>query len=486
MSRARRCGLVGTTFLAFIDLFFFPSASSGQGTKFNLTGASNCAEADFDTYLEFANAPADYFAVVVSERNISDHPCVFDGPAYGPSFVPDRVAGNAPFSRCYECEKRLPTKQPPEVGPLTINPGQTAQQTFRWKTGSPGRAGPCLQPQSMTGLVLLVAPSLLKPICSDYEVSRYSLAPTPDSEGQFGEGAQAPKFELTSDKGMYYAGEAFSLHLALAPPGLQAPSKGESCPRLYLRHRSSDGTTRIDAIEPLAFKGCPQIALGHQPGDWQSGFDLDSGANSKWEGLGEHTMEVLQLVGSRDDPQLHFASSNVLRIQISDPSSIPRQWGPRVKGIAADITLDKDTYRVGEDVPLHMAVENFDADVPVYGWDPVWDPCEIVGIEVQDAGGRALPTDERFPNWSICTGHGLGPIKLYAKGKVVPLERTLGADGWLPNHPGTYTVLISWGPCGGSKHDAATADSPAALEPLAVVHATATIHIVSGASTHSK
>jgi hypothetical protein len=55
---------------------------------------------------------------------------------------------------------------------------------------------------------------------------------------------------------------------------------------------------RIDEVQPLAFKGCSQAALGYESGDWKSGFDLDSGANSRWEGIGQHEFEVFQLAGS--------------------------------------------------------------------------------------------------------------------------------------------------------------------------------------------
>ncbi len=179
-------------------------------------------------------------------------------------------------------------------------------------------------------------------------------------------------------------------------------------------------------------------------------------------------MEVWQLVGTPDDGPIRFASSNVLRIELADPSAIPRKWGPRQKGVAADITLDKEKFQIGEDVPLHMAVENFGAEVPVYSGDPLWDPCSVVSLEVRDASGHSLPVSERFPSFSICTGHGFGP-RPYAKGKVVPLERTLGGEGWLPSHAGTYTVVVTWAPCAGAKAD---------LKPYAVVQAVATIDVL--------
>lgn len=474
MILSRRVSPAGcATFLAICVLLFLALPSSAQALNFS--GASNCTDADFDANLQFLNGPDDYYAIVVNKRNISSQACIFDGPMYGPSLVPDRVEGNPPFGLCYDCENRLPNGRSPGIRPLTLDPGQVVWQRFRWRTTRSTDGRPCLQPQWMSEPVLLVARSLLKKVCSDIEVSRFSLEPF-DADRDDGRG---PEFKLTTNKNTYNLGEMFYLRVSRPQPISQAQSEQENCPTLYLRQRSPDGATRIDEVQPLAFKGCGQPVLGHQIGDWQSGFDLSSGANSRWEGVGEHAVEVFALAGSADDPKLRFVSSNVLRLQIADPAAISRRWGTRVKGIAADITLDKDTYRVGEDVPLHLAIEDFDADVPVFAWDALWDPCMVVGIEIRDAEGHPLQANERLPNWSICTGHGFGPRPI-AKGKIIPFERSLGAEGWLPNHPGTYNVVITWAPCFAPKKGASAKGRHGDLRTYAVVHAMATIHVVGG------
>jgi hypothetical protein len=461
-------------FATFGCLLFLPRLSPGQSP--NMSGTLNCAAADFDVNLQFVNGPRNSYTVVVNRRNISAHPCVFDGPMYGPTFIPDRVPGHAPYGLCYYCDERLPNGETPVIPPLTVNPGQVAHQAFRWRTTSSSEATPCLEPKWMAGPVLLVAPSLLKKVCSDVEVSRFSLLPeATQRESRYDD--EVPMFRLTADRALYYEGESFSLRLSRARASAQNAVRADVCPPLFLRQRSPDGETRIDEVQPLAFEGCGKAILGHQPGNWQSGLELDSGANSRWSGVGEHSMEVSQLVGSVDDPEFRFISSTVLRIQVGDPSAIQRKWGPRVKGIAADITLDKGTFRLGEDVPLHLAIKNFDAAVPLYSWDPVWDPCMVVGLEVQDVGGHALSVDKRLPQWSVCTGHGFGPRPV-ALGKVIPLERTLGKEGWLPNQPGTYTVVITWAPCFYPENDASSGNEPANLKPYAVVHATATLRVV--------
>ena len=161
MSASRRFGWIDVVrFAALGCVLGLPLLSSGQGI--NLSGSLNCTVADFDVNLQFVNGPGNYYTVVVNRRNISGHPCVFDGPMYGPTLVPDRVPGHEPYSSCYYCEDRLPNGQTPVIPPLTVNPDQVARQTFRWRTTSSSEAALCLEPKWMSGPVLLVAPSLLK------------------------------------------------------------------------------------------------------------------------------------------------------------------------------------------------------------------------------------------------------------------------------------------------------------------------------------
>jgi hypothetical protein len=446
------------------SLFFLPSSISARQSEMNFTGSTNCNSPDFDKTVRFVNGPGSFYSIVVYSRNVSDHVCVFDRSGYGPSIVPDRVEGQPPFGIRYQSDS------PNRI--ITLPPGDQIQQTFRWQTEPPTPDVECLKPKWISGPPLLVTPSLFKQICSEIQVSSYTVVPSP---GAGDKPEESPAFELTTHLSSYDLGEHFALRITLLP-GSDASTSPGVCPTFYLRERSPDGETRIDEVHPLAFEGCGRPVLGHDMGDWISGFELDSGANSRWDHVGEHAFQVLQLVGSADDAQLHFASSNTLQIPVSDPTAMPRKWGPKVKGIAADITLDKDTFILGEDVPLHVAVEDFDAQGTVYAWDPLWDPCMVIDIEVWDAHGP-VQTDERFPNWSICTGHGFGP-RPYPKSKVISLERSLGAEGWLPNHPGTYTVIISWGPCVSTSKPAEDGSIAPDLKPLAVARATATIHIV--------
>ncbi len=114
----RFCSLVVLRLLAISGLFLMALPASAQ-PGMNLTGASNCTAADFDTTVQFLNGPGDSYSIVVNKRNLASHPCVFDGPMYGPSIVPDRLEGDKPFGLCYFCDERLPNGQVPMTPPLS-------------------------------------------------------------------------------------------------------------------------------------------------------------------------------------------------------------------------------------------------------------------------------------------------------------------------------------------------------------------------------
>src|SRR4029077_5898271 len=55
------------------------------------------------------------------------------------------------------------------------------------------------------------------------------------------------------------------------------------------------------------------------------------------------------------------------------------------------------------------------------------------------------------------------------RSKVTPIERTLTNEGWLPNHPGTYYVVMTWAPCYDAKKRSSSTGQSTQLKPYAVV-----------------
>src|SRR5436305_7976467 len=107
--------------------FFSPVLTYAQSLNFG--GSSNCTATDFDTELQFANGPVDYYSIIADKRNISDCPCVLDASVYGPSLVPDRFEGHAPDGICYFCDERLRNGRAPSVPPVTVSPWTLACRT---------------------------------------------------------------------------------------------------------------------------------------------------------------------------------------------------------------------------------------------------------------------------------------------------------------------------------------------------------------------
>ena len=98
-----------------------------------------------------------------------------------------------------------------------------------------------------------------------------------------------------------------------------------------------------------------------------------------------------------------------------------------------------DTFRVGEDVRLHLAVENLHVEGSVYSADSARDPlrrCQARG----SGCGRRFATRERPISALVFL------YRPYVMGEVVALEWPLGAEGWLLHRAGTsleraaYTV----------------------------------------------
>src|SRR5271156_148051 len=486
------CGIIAR-FLVLFCVAVFPPRARAQSQEVLIRGSGKmvpvCKLADLDSNVSFFSNETD-FIVAFNLQNISESPCAPQPSVSFPMFDLQQIQKTKPFELCTDCEDRLPNGQYRYRDPVVLNSGDIAYQTYRWKTAAPAETVTCLPLQALFTPVLVVAPSLFKPVCSEIAVSgtytgEFVPPPEPKDLPQTEEEQSDEVFVLSSRKPRYYHDEMFTLRVGLADSVAGAPT-GEECPILFLRVRSPDGTTRFDQVPPNGFKTCETFTMGaNRNADWQSGFEVGSGVGSRWGGLGEHSLELFQLVGSSREGTTWFVHSNKLTVQIDDPALISRKWQGKVNGVGVDVTLDKDTYKLGEDIPLHIATQNFDAPVPIYATSAVWDPYAAIGVEVRDAIGRPLPGNERFSDERPWIGHGRGPF-LYPPGKLVTIERTLESQGWLPNRPGVYTVVVTWCTFDGTHVEPASEllrnDE---LKPYETVRAAATFRIVAESSPGS-
>ena len=206
---------------------------------------------------------------------------------------------------------------------------------------------------------------------------------------------------------------------------------------------------------------------------------FNSGHNNVWAGVGDTSVTLLQVVGQDDSGNILMARSNAIRLHIGNNVTMKRKWGSQVKGVAVNVTLDKYRYKLGQDIPLHIALENFSAPVPVLGWSTIWEPCSVVSAQVTVERQPRLKRKDFFPGL-ICTVGGPSGYFPYNRGIVVPLELPLGAFGQLPDRPGIYTVTVTWRPFTCEKagcEQRHPSFSPGMYQPYAVVHDSATFEI---------
>lgn len=439
------------------------SLSAQQGPYDLRREYPTCASADLETSLRFGVEINGNERIIIDRKNVSDHVC--DLP---------------PFDLNLGLSQEF-YREPPGT-PVVALPGQTGEEIVRWSTVPASDKSKCVKIGWMSEPILAVTPSLMPQVCSEVSTSLWTLIKSPfdsstDATASVGSDREPeePAFRLTAGKSIYDDGESFVLHVTRDPSSEWVPPEDNLCPMLFLSVNSPGRGERVDELHPISFQGCgPDLGV-RSTHNWQTGFDLSSGSGSRWSGAGEHSFQVLAVSGSPDAAEVHFAASNVLRIQILDPTTIPRNWGPLTQGLRASVALDKETYRLGEDIPLHIAIQNLSSTLHVYSVSPVWDPFWAVGIEVLDSRGQPLPVTERMAPTGLMTGHGLG-LRPFDKGKLVPLEWSLGRLGWLPKAPGEYTILASWCPC--ITDYAVTPYTKIDPKSCVTVRATATIRIL--------
>lgn len=181
--------------------------------------------------------------------------------------------------------------------------------TIRWRTKPPKENDPCIHPIAVNWPVLIVAPSLLKQLCSEIEVSPFSLSIVPTSaelKGETGQDSNPQILALVSDRSRYYEGEGLLLHISLPTDDAASSISKDTRPTVYLRQRSSHGTTEFRATAPLPHRGCqptdPHAGITtpmFEEIDWKKGFDLDPdfcGSVIRPKRRGDHGFQVFKAI----------------------------------------------------------------------------------------------------------------------------------------------------------------------------------------------
>jgi len=407
-----------------------------------------CEAADMDASIQTADGPESYYTLALNYRNISGHECRLmypDPPGFVPRPAPKGAPQDARFDACMDCANRSPDGKPVYVPPVTIENGGVVNIAVKWRTEPADGRAECWQPALMDTSInqdyqneyQVVSGALLKRVCSTIEVGRY-VRGVFDARSQPATGVTAgATIELIPDANTYYPGQRIRIAATVHPPAADSSAKERFCPVMLERIRSPGGGTRWDEIG----NWCEAETIGTDASGRHIKIEFDSGHNSRWSGLGDHAISMFLLAKSGDRGSVLSPESNTVDVNIADNKTMKREWGRQVRGVAVGVTLDRKRYELGQDVPLHIGLENFAAEQPVLTFNPNWDACCVYEVLVRDACEHPVKKSQ-----VIWIGHHGGPLMPYSKGKIVPIESALSEQGQLPKTPGRYSVTVTWSP----------------------------------------
>jgi len=417
--------------------------------------APDCSPENLDPDIRVSTSHDNSQAVRTKLRNVSGHACYLRGEL-ATNFM--TVKSGAPITlnpvrSCYNCG---PDGKSRWSEPLLLENNHIAHQAFTWANRRISGEIPCVQVNLLElflnskMLVLFQTQNPILAVCSQVEVSPFLLGAETDdtNSGASEEDKGAKMLKLTADADAYYVGQRIRLRLEIEEPDGGEPSVERECSLLFERMRSPEGLTRLDQVASAWDSDCKVTSSTILSSKRVITLDVNSGHNNRWGGVGEHTIEFIDIDNSHGNEWLPKVTSNMLYLHIADPSTIKRTWGKLVDGLAADVTIDRNSYELGKDIPLHLAVENFSASVPIYGASPVFNPCEVLEVQVRDSAGQLVSGNHPQP----CMGGGPSGAWRYPSGKLIPLEWSLGPLGKLPTHSGVYSVVAIWEPSQGTDY----------------------------------
>ncbi len=462
----------------FLAGLAFAAGAYQQAAAQQATVSPACTKGDLEIHFGFSESPTNFYNLEVQGQNTSSHACSFEDSLFDPRFT----GGTPPF-RCEDCAKREREGFRDDgvaTGSPMVRPGEVVRRQYRWRMRPEvGSDVACFRPQGMDSEYsftwTLATPSLMRDVCSNISVVGMDVLAARDA----GEAEKLwtneayDALNLSATRKAFYLGEVFPLTISDRYP----PHGAVDCPAIYLWDRSADGTVQVEERKGKPAEGCRQ-EVNLRPNQVFSSSEWKTPEAKRLSNYDDHEVRAFEAVSRGEDRHTHFLASEVLHLRVVDSSDQSLRKWTRLDGLAADVLLDRGSYKAGEDIPLHLAIANFAAMVPVYSWDPAWDPCSAVGIQVLDEQGRPLPESSRSHDYAqICSGHGFGP-RLFEVGKIASLEWTLQSTGWLPKLPGKYTIVLTWctstGKVAQPKNGGWTAD----LKPYATVQARAAVEIV--------
>jgi hypothetical protein len=438
------------------------ATEAAQATQHEPLRTPLCDPVVIDGTFTFANLPAGEQTVSLHFQNNGEAACRLDGWA-GPSFVVDGHSMNV--ASCWLCDLNNVESPAPERQPgnqIILASGDRAALDLHWT--STGEA--CqwadwvsfnVQWAKQTAYLFIPSEWPMH-ICSAVRSAGYRAENSPSA----GEG-RAGVLQVSVTQAAVYSDEHATLHAELSGQNASA-AHASDCASLYSVRQGPLIGTRLD---PLATMGSslrpsytPEQITEDKERAWPSwrkvrlrSCEIESGRTSADADIRAADLADVTHIEWRTAPvdgrepvfltvTTHFT---VLDVDILAPN-----WGDPVDGIQAGLSIDRSSFRLGEQIPLHLRWRNVNAAMPLaQGECKEPEPA----LEIQDYQHNVMQT---IPIGPPCTGHGWGPFTI-EKGKAqrtfVELTTSHSATAIFHTYvaaelpgPGVYYLVSVWSP----------------------------------------
>ena len=397
-----------------------------------------CSISDLEISFQMADGLHDQYILAANFRNITNYACALNPAADEPVFSFRGTPPEAFGTHCYPVGSLVHdcvTSRASVVGSsVTLEPGAVAHQSYSWKTARAQSGAQCAIPQALDNTVnqsrahfRLFSTVLLPQICSSVSASPYLSGPLPGPYVTPGNSQLFPSIHFLPGDDKYYLNEHVPIRAVIDDPGGVLFMDEHSCPSLLLEQRRPDGWVVFmeTRSKPCISDSSTSLAT--------TKMDVEAEIRGSELGPGDNQVALSAITKLRNHQQLTVVASPILHLNILDPATIKPKWGPQNKGIAVSLILEKDTYQLGQDIPLHIAMANLGAEHSIFGGEG-----PKVKVEVRDSCG--VPLEPRGE--AVWNTHGW--CIEYPRGRVVANELSLSDMGLVPDIPGSYTVTAMW------------------------------------------
>ena len=389
-----------------------------------------------DGTFTFASLPSREQTVSLHFQNKSNAACRLQGQA-GPSFGVDGHSMHV--ANCWLCDPKNTPSHAPEQQPgnqILLAPGERAALDLHW--ASTGES--CQWADDVVFFVHWAKPTgyLFVPsnwpmhICSAVKSAGYRAEANSRSSGE-----ETTGLLHVSVTPVIYSDERATLHVEMAPQKAAVASP-DGCASLYTVRHGPSTLTRFEPLSAIGSSYRPSYTPEQIEEDKERPqpygrtvrsrrCDMTNGQTTADADItaadlaGVTHIELRTDPGPGEDPVFLTATTH---FTVVDVETLAPNWGDQVKGIRAGLSIDRVSFRLGEQIPVHLRWENVNATMPLAQGECMEPEPEL---EIQDSQHHVLRTIPMLP---MCAGHGWGPFAI-PKGKP---QRTFIA---LPTAHGT-------------------------------------------------